>query len=250
MAKCPRRDGGLDAGRIGVPRSGESGGRTIGYRGAGKAAVKRLTVILAVLAATLVAVQPAAADSRTIRDARNDFKGSDWPGPGFVWASAGPCAGAWVKVETNTCENQEYVEYEGLRLDIASVSHGHAGRLVEHRIAMHRNWANSLLSRGNGGQISFYLSTNRDAAFERRLDLVVARGKLKGVLRSRAGRVVGRVGATRPNAKTARVAFPRKLIGPRVRSYRWFAFAGVHCKRKYDLCGDRSPGSALVQHRL
>jgi len=43
------------------------------YRGAEHGPVKRLFLILAVVVVALAAVQPAAADSRTIRDARNDF---------------------------------------------------------------------------------------------------------------------------------------------------------------------------------
>ncbi len=212
--------------------------------------VKRLLFILPAFVLALAAVQPAAADSRTVRDARGDFKGSHWPGPGYEWAQKGPCAGSWVHVESGTCPDTDYFENLGVLLDIASVGHGHKGRLVRHRLETHRTWKNSLLLRSEGGQISFYLSTNRDAAFERRIDIVLRSGKLTGVIRNRSGRVLGRVAATRPNAKTVQVAFARKFLGRRVASYRWFAFAGIHCKRKYDLCGDRSPAAALVLHRL
>jgi hypothetical protein len=214
--------------------------------------VKRLLFILPAFVLALAAVQPAAADSRTVRDARGDFKGSHWPGPGSVWAESGPCAGSWVHEDTpETCSpDAVYFENLGVLLDIASVAHGHKARLVRHRLETHRTWKKSLLSRSEGGQISFYLSTNRDAAFERRIDIVVRSGKLTGVIRNRSGRVLGRVAATRPNAKTVQVAFARRFLGRRVASYRWFAFAGIHCKRKYDLCGDRSPAAALVPHRL
>lgn len=212
--------------------------------------VKRLLFILPAFVLALAAVQPAAADSRTVRDARGDFKGSHWPGPGYEWAQNGSCAGSWVHVESGTCPDTDYFENLGVLLDIASVGHGHKGRLVRHRLETHRTWKNSLLLRSEGGQISFYLSTNRDAAFERRIDIVLRSGKLTGVIRNRSGRVLGRVAATRPNAKTVQVVFARKFLGRRVASYRWFAFAGIHCKRKYDLCGDRSPAAALILHRL
>ncbi len=214
------------------------------------APVQRLLSILPVAALALAAVQPAAADSRTVRDARNDFKGSHWPGPGYAWAPAGPCAGSWVHVESGECADTTYYENLGLLLDITSVGHGHTGRLIGHRLETRRTWSNSLLSRSGGGQISFYFSTNRDAAFERRLDVVLRSGKLTGVMRNRRGRVVGRFAATRPNVRTVQFAFARKLLGRGVRSYRWFAFAGIHCKRRYDLCGDRAPAAALVPHRL
>ena len=59
------------------------------YRGAEHGPVKRLLLILAAVAVALAAVQPAAADSRTLRDQRNDFKGSHWPGAGYEWAQRG-----------------------------------------------------------------------------------------------------------------------------------------------------------------
>lgn len=214
------------------------------------APVKRLLSVLPFVALSFAVAQPAAADSRTVRDQRNDFKGSHWPGPGYEWAKTGKCAGNWMHVESRECADASYFENLGVLLDIASVGHGHKGRQVTHRLAMYRAWNKSLLSRFDSGQISFYFSTNRDAAFERRLDVILRSGKLTGVMRNKRGRAVGRFAASRPNSKSVEVAFPRRLLGRGVRSYRWFAFAGIHCKRKYDLCGDRSPGNALVPHRL
>ena len=212
--------------------------------------MKPFSTIIALLALALAAAPIAAADSRTARDPLNDFKGSHWPGPGFVWGETGQCAGSWVSVETGSCGENSYFENAGGLLDIASVGHAHRGRLVSHRLSTRRSWRNSLLSRANGGQISFFIFTNRDAAFDRRLDVTLARGKVAGVMRGRTGRVVGRGEATRPNTKTVQVAFARSLLGPRVRTYRWLAFAGVHCRRKYELCGDRAPNAAPVAHRL
>jgi hypothetical protein len=220
------------------------------YRGAEQPPVKPLPTLFAFLVLALAVVPAAAADSRTPSDARNDFKGSHWPGPEYVWGETGACKDLWMHKETQTCEDTAYVENLGALLDISSVGHGHKGRLVTQRLSTYRAWQNSLLSRANGGQISFFISTDRDGAFERRLDVALARGKVAGVMRNRAGRVVGRGEATRPNAKTVRVAFARKLLGPRVRSYRWLAFAGIHCRRQYNLCGDRSPNGRLVAHRL
>ncbi len=192
------------------------------YLAAEHTPVKPLFTFFLLLALALAVVPAVAADSRTTPDARADVKG----------------------------EETEYTENASLLLDIASVGHGHKGRLITHRLVTYPRWENSLLSRTNGGQISFYISTDRDAAFERRLDVALRRGKVSGVMRNRAGRVVGRTAASRPNRKTVRVAFARKLLGPRVRSYRWFAFTGVGCNRQYKVCGDRSPNGSLIRHRL
>jgi hypothetical protein len=209
----------------------------------------RLVVLLTVLA-SLVATGVATANSRTVVDPRNDPKGSHYPGSAFYWQTDGPCAGQWTTVETNECGDMAYSENQGGLMDIAKATHGHArGGLIVHRVAMHRTWRNALL--GRGAQISIYVTTDADAAFERRIDVGLKRGKPVFVVRNSRGGLVGRGGAaTRPNTKTVQVAFARRLLGSGVRHYRWFAFAGVACKRAYNACGDRSPGASLVTHHL
>jgi hypothetical protein len=208
--------------------------------------VKRLcTVIVAVLAA-LAVVGTAAANSRTVPDAGGDTKGSHWPGPGFVWAQSGQCRGSWMSTETGSCGENDYFENQGPLLDIVSASHGHRGNLLRHKITFRRNVANGIVDRTRGGEISLYFSTDRDAAFERRLDFKLRRGSMAATMRG-TGRTVA---VTRPNRKTVEVAFPRSLLGRNVRTYRWFAFSGIVCKRRYQLCGDRSPATALVAHRV
>jgi hypothetical protein len=208
--------------------------------------MNRLSLLLVAVLVALVAVGSAGANARTVRDARGDTKGSHWPGPGFVWAQAGSCRGSWMSTETGSCGENDYFENAGPLLDIVSVSHGHRGALLRHRITMARNWGNAVLDRVRGGELSVYVSTDGDAAFERRLDFHVRRGKLVATMRG-SGRTVP---ATRPNRKTVEVAFPRAALGRGVRAYRWFAFSGIVCKRRYQLCGDRSPAGALVAHRV
>jgi hypothetical protein len=211
--------------------------------------VKRVSIVLGVFLVALAAVPAAAADARNSSDPRRDFKGSHWPGRGSVWSASGGC---WADAQTLACDPEfVYFENAGGLLDIVSVRHGHRGRLLTHRATVSRRWEASLLSRQTGGQISFYFSTDRDAAFERRLDVVrQGRAGLRGVMRNAQGRSVGTVTATRPNRSSVELAFARSLLGRGVRSYRWFAFAGVECRRAYSACGDRSPGASLVRHRI
>ena len=208
----------------------------------------RLAILLTALL-SLLAAQAAGANTRSVSDPRNDPKGSHYPGPDFYWSTSGSCAGQWTAVATNECGENSYSENQGPLMDIAKAGHGHAPRgLVVHRVSMHREWRNTLLSRG--AQISFYVTTDADAAFERRIDLGLKRGKPTFIVRNQRGRVVGRGAAKRPNAKTVQVALPKRLLGARVAHYRWFAFAGISCRRAYDACGDRSPGASLVTHHL
>jgi hypothetical protein len=205
----------------------------------------RIVVLIALLG--LVAVSSAQADSRKASDPRGDTKGSHWPGPGFVWTTSGPCAGSWTSTQTGSCGENDYFENAGPLLDITSVSHGHARSTLVHRLSTARAWKNSLLSAARGGQISFFFDTDSDAAFERRIDVYFAGGKLRAVMRNGSGRAVARPTPTRPSTKTVQVSFPRSLLRGHVE---WFAFAGIHCKRKFDLCGDRSPGNRLIGHHL
>ena len=203
------------------------------------------SLLLLLMLVALVVTAPASADSRTVGDARGDTKGSHYPGAGYVWS---PQLGCWVR-DVQECGENDYFENMGPRLDIASVSHGHRGKLVVHRITMTRNWSNVLLSSAQRGQMSLYFNLDRDAAFERRLDLYLRGGKAAGIMRA-GSRSVGSVTVTRPNAKTVELRFLRSALSARPVTYRWFAFAGVACKRQYDRCGDRSPNGALLAHRV
>jgi hypothetical protein len=206
----------------------------------------RIIVLVALLG--LVAVSSAQADSRKVKDPRGDTKGSHWPGPGFVWATSGPCTGSWMSTATGSCAEADYFENAGPLLDITSVSHGHRRTSVVHRLSTARAWKSSIFSATRGGQASFYFDTDGDAAFERRIDVYFQRGKLRAVLRNASGRTVARIAATHPDRRTVEVSFRRSLLpGAHIE---WFAFAGIQCKRKFNACGDRSPGNRMIGHHL
>lgn len=134
-------------------------------------------------------------------------------------------------------------------LDIASVRHAHRGRVVEHRLTTYGAWKPTLLAKG--GQISFYFDTDSDRAYERRLDVRYAGGRLSAVMKNPQGRRLGTGLVDRPSRHTVMVVFPRSLLRPGIRRYRWFAFAGVRCTQRYRTCGDTAPnGGALITHRL
>jgi hypothetical protein len=211
----------------------------------GDRSMKGLLVVLGVVLLALGVVSGAAADSRGASDPRNDTKGSHWPGPGYTWSRDG----CWVTAASPTCGEGDYFEDEGPLFDIASIRHGHRGAQIVHRVTMVRNWGNALLAAGRRGQISLYFNLDRDAVFERRLDLYLRRGKPAAIMRA-GSRSVGSAVVTRPNRKAVEVRFPRGLLGRRALTYRWFAFSGIGCSRKYDRCGDRSPGASLLSHRV
>ena len=211
--------------------------------------MKRFFVVIGVVLVALATALPALAGTRAVSDPQRDFKGSHWPGGNTVWSHAKHC---WVEAGATECHpDSVYFENLGGRLDITSARHGHtrAGLLTQ-RVTVSRRWQPSLLGPEWGGQISFFITTDADAAWERRLDVVVSRNRLRGVMRNARGGAVGNGAVSRPDGRSVQVAFARRLLGRGVRSYRWLAFAGVQCRRKYDVCGDRAPGASLVRHRL
>jgi hypothetical protein len=174
--------------------------------------MKRFLVSVAGLAGFLVATSTTSADGVPVRDPRGDVKGS-------------------------------------IVLDIASVRHADRGRLLAHRLTVYRRWRPARLARG--GQIAFYFDTDGDRALERRLDVGYARGRLSAVMKNSRGRRVGTGRVKRPSRRTVVVLFARSLLGPRLRSYRWFAFAGLRCRHRYKTCGDTAPnGGTLITNRL
>lgn len=205
--------------------------------------MKRLLFLLPLLVAVLAAAQPALAGTRSVSDPRRDFKGSGWPGRGWTWSQQQGC---WVSARMPECGEADYFENAGGLLDIRGIRHGHRGALLTHRVSFARNVGPATLTQREG-QISFYFSTDRDAAFERRLDIVAHGRGFHGVMRNAAGRSVGRTSVVRPSRRSVEARFSRSLLGTRG-AYRWFAFAGIDCRRRYAVCGDRAP-RALLAHR-
>jgi hypothetical protein len=210
--------------------------------------VHRPALVLAVVLVACV-LGVAATAARTSADPRRDTKGSYWPGPGFVWGTSGPCAGIWIDTRTGSCGEGGYVEDEGPLLDLVKIAQSRSGATLTHALTMRKNWVTTLLSTARQGQISLYFSTDKDKAFERRLDLYLRRGKLAAIMRNAKGRSVGTPSAKRVGRNGVSVSFNRSLLGAGVRSYRWMAFSGIGCKRKYDLCGDRAPDASLASAR-
>lgn len=134
-------------------------------------------------------------------------------------------------------------------LDIASFGHARQAQLLVHRLTTYRRWRAARLA--HGGEISFYINTDADAAFERRLDVRYAHARLSAVMRDRRGRVIGRGLARRTSRYTVVVTFARSLLPAGIRRYRWFAFAGFRCRHRYKVCGDRGPnGGRLITRQL
>ena len=111
-------------------------------------------------------------------------------------------------------------------LDIAEVAHRHDGRSLVHRITTHQGWAEDDLD--NGSRILFKCSFDGDHQAEREIRVDVENGELSAVMYSGAGRRLREVKLTRPNQRSVRVRFPRRLLEPGIDRYVWRAKTIAH----------------------
>lgn len=149
------------------------------------------------------------------------------------------------------------------RLDISRVGHGHklsrAGEpRLTHRITTHDPWR-AMLVDGRPSSIAFFFTTDRDGRLERRIVIATARGELRARMINHSGDIIGRPSVWKPNRRTIAVAFGRRTLGRRLRSYRWYATTTFH-RNSSESCGDagsvtivcwdRAPNSGSIEHSL
>src|SRR5262245_39436999 len=108
-------------------------------------------------------------------------------------------------------------------LDIESVSQGHAGKRVVHTIRTFAAWPVSVLAPSTPNYFLLEFSTDPDPAPERSVLVYAQRGHMVAILFGPNGRFIARVGASKPNGRSVRVAIPLKRLGSPA-GYRWQAF--------------------------
>jgi hypothetical protein len=149
------------------------------------------------------------------------------------------------------------------RLDISRVGHGHklsrAGEpRLTHRITTHDAWR-AMLVDGRPSSIAFFITTDRDSRLERRIVVATTRGEIRARMINHSGDIVGRPSVWKPNRRTITVAFGRRTLGPRLRSYRWYATTTFHRSSSEScgdagnvtiVCWDRAPNSGYIEHSL
>jgi hypothetical protein len=167
-----------------------------------------VVVVTAVLVA-LVAVGNARADTKRISD------GNDRPGP----------------------------------LDIRSASHGHGVGRVVHTISTFSTWRVGLIGASTSNLFAVEISTDGDPALERVVLVFSANSRLRAlVVRLPTGTVVGSASASKPNARTVRVAIRRSLLGS-PGGYRWNAHSQYRAAGACSgFCSDRAPNLGRVLH--
>ena len=147
--------------------------------------------------------------------------------------------------------------------DPLTVTHGHLARqpgVLVHRVATRQAWVGSAL-----GNLRLNIWVNRRARGrpDRTIDATVnevealpfAPNSWEAIVRDRRGRFVGHANAWQPGLRSFRLEFAKRLLGARVRSYRWAMVVSSSCEPVAPgaLCGgprqDRVPDRGAVLHR-
>ena len=136
------------------------------------------------------------------------------------------------------------------KLDIAGVSqeHGATGPVV-HTITTYGPWRSRAIALRRSSFFLIDFDTTGNARAERVALVYRDHGVLRVAVLTRKGRLVGFGSATRPNARSIRVAVPRKLLG-KPNGYHWRLFSvyyGAGCPAG---CVDRAPNSGQALHDL
>jgi hypothetical protein len=164
--------------------------------------------------------------------------------------------------------------------DIKVATHGHrrlenGQRLIAHQMEMWEPWDSDLLKEAEVSQIVFSYDTNgrntssdpanRDLCgfgFERILDIRIEEdGSLYAEMRNKKGRLAGYAKVWRPDDRSVRVEFKKRLLKRSLTRYRWCASTSFsdedrsldQCGRSEDqstICHDRVPEDRTVSHRI
>lgn len=152
-------------------------------------------------------------------------------------------------------------------LDIAAISHGHrmgpkGGRQLVHTIRFHRAWPVRKLKHRGFAHVQLDRRGHRDGPQEREVWIVYRRGHLIATMYNTLGdppKKLARVQLWRPDRRTVKIAFPKKLIKRRgLERYKWsviaFVESGHELCPKRDACSDLAPnpanGRRFVRHVL
>jgi hypothetical protein len=136
------------------------------------------------------------------------------------------------------------------KLDVASVSqeHGATGPVV-HTITTYGPWRSRAIALRRSSFFLIDFDTAGDAHAERIALVYRAHGVLRVAVVTRKGHLLGFGSATRPNARSIRVAVPRTLLG-KPNGYHWRLFSvyfGAGCAAG---CVDRAPNTGQALHDL
>jgi len=139
-------------------------------------------------------------------------------------------------------------------MDLAEVEHGHrttfgGGYVLTHTLRTHDAWGDDLFY---GARWDFFLPDG-DRAPDRSLLLGRNSDGSFSAEMENSRDVIGFANVWRPDDRSIRVEFPRRLLGKRVKSYRWKLYLSYPCSRDEDVqCEPTTPDTheGKILHRL
>lgn len=144
-------------------------------------------------------------------------------------------------------------------LDIASIAHSHSEGVLVHRFSTYEAWDTAVLQDGlSYAKFNFFIDQRYITAT---VD-VEDDGTLYAEIRNfRTQRIIGFAKVWRPDERSLRIEFPKRVLGRGVTSYRWSALTSFHqqghesCDSDSETttvvaCGDPAPTRGFITHRL
>lgn len=141
-------------------------------------------------------------------------------------------------------------------IDIKWVQHGHRDGKLLHTVRTYRPWRKVWLKDWSAINFTFDRKDGRRRNVERVLVVVYRKGRLvarMGDVTSKQTRWIGRGEVRRPNGKTLKVLFERRLLGRHFGAYDWGYTMMIQDAGPCDqVCSDSVPelGSPAIRHRL
>lgn len=148
-----------------------------------------------------------------------------------------------------SCTDTDYLDFSR-----ATFGHGRTARVLQHGLKTRERWKTKDMGGRHGVTISFDFDTDGDRGVERRLRVRRKNGELRArmfrgrYLRKRVG---GDLGVWRPDRRSIKARFPRRLLGDDLDRYRWRAGwhqRGVACPGSCHT--DYVPDRGWYEHRL
>jgi hypothetical protein len=154
------------------------------------------------------------------------------------------------------CENPDDPCPDGDFMDFRRLTFGHErpARALRHGIETSKRWKTKRLGGKHGVSIYVDFNTDDDRHMERGLEIRRKDGELwAGMFRGKyhRKRVPGRVRVWRPDRRSVKVRFPKRLLGDDVDGYRWVVWRarrGVYCPGSCHT--DFAPNRGTYEHRL
>lgn len=144
-------------------------------------------------------------------------------------------------------------------LDLRSASHAHRSGLLVHSVETYEPWENEILVDGLT-RFNFLFSYRGSPRRQLVVEVADDQQSLFAEMSDwRTGKIVGYAKVWRPDERSLRVEFPKRLLSRKLAKYRWSVSSGYHqsgpppcgdAEGVSTACTDHVPDSGMILHDL